>query len=1202
MFKSSKDSKQKKRSKGEGGGAELMQQLGFQIPNFDEPNMDAIDDDDDDDLEAELKQIQQDVGGRTSKRSKADPKKPGNSASDLQSFHNDVNKLLSDIDRPINDDELSDGDEEDLLAELHDIAGEIENEKQNEHIETKPVQSISNSNTLSVLETRLDMYTKAVQTAKTNGDTAKARRVDRQLKLIQELLQSARTGAPINENDIPPALFVSTPSSSQPTIISKEVPVRAPSPPPATNSLSIDNKSIISQPPAPVVTTSNNTDEAVERLKSLALQAKAAGDMAKAKEYLIQMKNLQKGTTAVPVPAPLPPPSSAHIETSDNIPEDDNSSALIVPLKAPEPRTVMEALQQRHEELVKRQQEAISQGESSKARRMDRLVKQYKEAIDATQKGRPYDYSELADLPGFAPIPIQQSKPSQVSSSTIGTSATASVKVSQSTTSVRPSQVQQQRTTVPTTSIPQVESKASTNTRKDQQLQTLRLKQEQHVKLALKAKQQGDIDAAKKHLIASKEIEKMIESGLPIDMKLVSELSNEDVEIIHDDELAEELLESDRDTIYRRLQDDLLRQMQLCARNQQIYAQMEGSNNIQQANEFKILEQRCAHDLERLRKCFQNGSKPPLFHYEKKQMNIIQVNNDLTDQDLEVNVLRGINLRVPSGYSATSFETYVIIEFPYPPETPQTARTRYGIGSTIAEYSDSLHKFHIKRTDGKFKRLMSRKELKLSIFYRVGFLRSDRQLGIASIKLAPLEQTSTIHETIDIFENDHKKKAEGKLEVKIRIKEALGSIKSSEVSLQRWLVIDHFEENSNNPKLSASKSPSTAPSINAISRLIPTSDALGLLAINLANNLNNNKDNDDDHAVVDSSTTESNNNNRPNNQQSVGYQSIKVLKYEADLLEQQIEQLEDHLTKEQIDQLRIKHQTLVKQSDDIVASLRHGGKQVIQEHVRSLEQLMEHYNKESDEYRQRNEIKKADMFLHKKDLVAQEIETFTTNQLELNSSRNTLLCLSQYSVCLTAGCLSEKNKWRENLMNLYARISLCRTINRSLDYFACLSRIRKYGLGQNDSLSSHLNRLLTLVGNLCDFVYYPAECIAWLCEANVFGINRSSRPFRLVSLICWLSNIVISIIKNTIQLIKYKKLLKAERNKDGNSKEIRSPMVPLSEMYKCMLTLLNNFCFFLLCIHWLAIPKFLWSGKLPVFMVGLCGTLATICNIVKMAL
>ena len=70
-------------------------------------------------------------------------------------------------------------------------------------------------------------------------------------------------------------------------------------------------------------------------------------------------------------------------------------------------------------------------------------------------------------------------------------------------------------------------------------------------------------------------------------------------------------------------------------------------------------------------------------------------------------------------------------------------------------------------------------------------------------------------------------------------------------------------------------------------------------------------------------------------------------------------------------------------------------------------------------------------------------------QFELNSARNIFLCLSQYGTCLTAGCLPESNKWRENLINLYARISLCRTINRSLDYFACLSRVRKYGLGRH---------------------------------------------------------------------------------------------------------------------------------------------------------
>lgn len=160
----------------------------------------------------------------------------------------------------------------------------------------------------------------------------------------------------------------------------------------------------------------------------------------------------------------------------------------------------------------------------------------------------------------------------------------------------------------------------------------------------------------------------------------------------------------------------------------------------------------------------------------------------------KLNILRGVNLRVPSGYSATSLETYVNIEFPYPSETPQTARTRHGTGSAIVEYPDSVNKFQIKRNDNRFKRLITRKDLKLSIFHKVGFLRSDRLLGIASVKLAPLEQMSTIHEFVHVYENDHKKKPEGKLEVKIRIKEALGQAKSSELSSQQWLVIDRFEE------------------------------------------------------------------------------------------------------------------------------------------------------------------------------------------------------------------------------------------------------------------------------------------------------------------------------------------------------------------------------------------------------------------------
>lgn len=37
---------------------------------------------------------------------------------DLRAFHNDVNKLLHDIDQPMNEDDLSDVDEDDLLVSI----------------------------------------------------------------------------------------------------------------------------------------------------------------------------------------------------------------------------------------------------------------------------------------------------------------------------------------------------------------------------------------------------------------------------------------------------------------------------------------------------------------------------------------------------------------------------------------------------------------------------------------------------------------------------------------------------------------------------------------------------------------------------------------------------------------------------------------------------------------------------------------------------------------------------------------------------------------------------------------------------------------------------------------------------------------------------------------------------------------------------
>jgi len=150
-------------------------------------------------------------------------------------------------------------------------------------------------------------------------------------------------------------------------------------------------------------------------------------------------------------------------------------------------------------------------------------------------------------------------------------------------------------------------------------------------------------------------------------------------------------------------------------------------------------------------------------------------------------------LHVPTGFTSAALQTYVIYEFPFPPETPQSGRTRLATGSTNAEYDEQAHKFQLKRTDKKNQRLIDRKDLKMTIYYKAGFLRTDKQLGVAFVKLAPLLKTSIIHESVDVYENDHRKKPEGKLEVKIRIKEAMGAEKASQLISQVWLVIDHFD-------------------------------------------------------------------------------------------------------------------------------------------------------------------------------------------------------------------------------------------------------------------------------------------------------------------------------------------------------------------------------------------------------------------------
>lgn len=75
-------------------------------------------------------------------------------------------------------------------------------------------------------------------------------------------------------------------------------------------------------------------------------------------------------------------------------------------------------------------------------------------------------------------------------------------------------------------------------------------------------------------------------------------------------------------------------------------------------------------DLDSVKSAYTHNQPVPLYHYEKRTYQTVDCNSDLTDNDLEITVVRGINLPLPKDFDAKSFTTYVKFDFPYPPVSP----------------------------------------------------------------------------------------------------------------------------------------------------------------------------------------------------------------------------------------------------------------------------------------------------------------------------------------------------------------------------------------------------------------------------------------------------------------------------------------------------------------------------------------------------
>lgn len=103
-----------------------------------------------------------------------------------------------------------------------------------------------------------------------------------------------------------------------------------------------------------------------------------------------------------------------------------------------------------------------------------------------------------------------------------------------------------------------------------------------------------------------------------------------------------------------------------------------------------------------------------------------------------------------------------------------------------------------------FQRLIKSRAIKAEIFYKRGFLKGDKLLGTATIKMADLENHAEAHTSFDLHEG--RKVIGGRLETRLRLREPLGG-RQVEETREKWLVIDAASRPASATTLSADPKP-----------------------------------------------------------------------------------------------------------------------------------------------------------------------------------------------------------------------------------------------------------------------------------------------------------------------------------------------------------------------------------------------------------
>uniref|UniRef100_H2LF51 Coiled-coil and C2 domain containing 1B n=1 Tax=Oryzias latipes TaxID=8090 RepID=H2LF51_ORYLA len=817
--------KKKRAPMPKGQGAAAAKQMGLFVDMDPEEMMSGMEGNlDDPDLEAELAAITGDApAGR------AKPKGP----LPMEDIAKMAEECMKDLNEEDDDEDVDDDD--DLLVgaflpSINYFCGVFCVKEQEVTVSSAAPGSLQHT-----VEQRMLLYKSALQNAQTAGETSKAKRYHRGLKTLESMMAAVKTGKPINEAEIPPPVATGAPNAAprpaappvpavpeQKRHAEAEDPTGLPGVPDSTAASSEEGLSSSAAPP-PVSCSSSSSDsshdetkthllERQREYKAAALRAKKQGDVEKAKLYFKASKNfdavieaLEKGQ-AVDLSGLPPSPGQGEERWHQRFSSLSSSTAQSAPSA---PKDALEALEQRRAKYAEASAQAKAAGDDRKARMHDRIAKQYQSAIRAHKAGKPVNFDELPVPPGFPPIPGQKAEGAEQgfiaaleAANKLASTDAAEEEDDDDDDDKGEEAAIPENSKRPTLEVPEVvqgqkrppSASPDRTTRRDglspaavQQLEFLENRKKQFMKAALQAKQKNDMEQAKNLLRTAKGFDPMIEatrSGKSVDISTVPSPpgdEEDDFILVHHSDLQ---LSQKAEEVYSQLAKMLRDQHEKCLTHSKQFTHL---GNVAETTKFEKMAEDCKKSMEVLKLAQAQGLPPPKHHFEEKSFRTVRIFPDLSGTDMVVHIVRGMNLPAPNGVQSNYLDAYIKFDFPFPSsEQPQRHKTTVVKNTNSPEYNQSFT-LTINRNHRGFRRLVASKGFKLDLLHKGGFLRCDKPIGSALVKLDKLEAQSEIREIVEVM--DGRKHTGGRVEVKVQLREPLSG-QDIQTSTERWLVID----------------------------------------------------------------------------------------------------------------------------------------------------------------------------------------------------------------------------------------------------------------------------------------------------------------------------------------------------------------------------------------------------------------------------